>query len=95
MVYYCNPVFVVAMNMQSLQSLSYLLILLALREIGQAHARQKNNISLANFYLALACHMEVFPWVYIVPISILISQQSSGQYTIKRALFGKTRGVFY
>jgi len=95
MVYYCNPVFVVAMNMQSLQSLSYLLILLALREIGQAHARQKNNISLATFYLALACHMEVFPWVYIVPISILISQQSSGRYTIRRALFGKTRGGFY
>jgi hypothetical protein len=90
MMYYCNPVFVIAMNVQSLQSLSYLLILLALREIGQAHTRQKNSISLATFYLALASYMEVFPWVYILPISILISQQSSGRYTVMRALFGKT-----
>eukprot|EP00566_Odontella_aurita_P019484 CAMPEP_0113526716 /NCGR_PEP_ID=MMETSP0015_2-20120614/899_1 /TAXON_ID=2838 /ORGANISM="Odontella" /LENGTH=302 /DNA_ID=CAMNT_0000425079 /DNA_START=209 /DNA_END=1114 /DNA_ORIENTATION=+ /assembly_acc=CAM_ASM_000160 len=80
LLYYCNPVTVLASvgtNDQSFQSIFYLLFLLALREVSRgadAHKTSRGqaiNIPLSTFYLSLASYAEIYHFVYLIPVSLL------------------------
>lgn len=81
--YYANPLTILASvgtNDQSFQSVFYLLLLLALREVvppieraEQQGASQSKVISipLSTFYLSFAAYAEIYPFVYLIPVSLL------------------------
>ena len=86
LLYYCNPIAIVAScgsKAQSLQSLLYLFLLLGVREAVVATNMTKTSsykggkhrakiAFAAASYLALASYVELYSFVYLVPISIWI-----------------------
>eukprot|EP00562_Extubocellulus_spinifer_P007138 CAMPEP_0178517088 /NCGR_PEP_ID=MMETSP0696-20121128/25496_1 /TAXON_ID=265572 /ORGANISM="Extubocellulus spinifer, Strain CCMP396" /LENGTH=518 /DNA_ID=CAMNT_0020147479 /DNA_START=128 /DNA_END=1684 /DNA_ORIENTATION=- len=89
LLYYCNPISIVAScgsKAQSLQSLLYLFLLLAVREavvatnVTKASGKHRAKIAFAaSSFLALASYVELYSFVYLVPISIWIGHAHGGK----------------
>ena len=95
LLYFCNPVCILAssgIHAQSLQSIFYLLPLLALREVlplGKPWQPSGHivNVPISAFYLALASYLELYHIVYLIPIVLLVAKSCGDK---KRAMKGQT-----
>lgn len=84
--YYANPLTILATvgtSEKSYQNVFYLLFLLALKEVlpmAKEATERKNSpgqrvdVSLSAFYLSLACYAEIYPFVYLIPVSLLAGE---------------------
>ena len=73
LLYYCNPVSVLACcgtAVQSLHSLWYLAFLLSLREA----TKSAPNVPLATFFLSVVSYVELYPVVFLIPIALFIGR---------------------
>ena len=86
LLYYCNPVSVLACcgtAVQSLHSLWYLAFLLSLREA----TKSAPNLPLATFFLSVVSYVELYPVVFLIPIALFIGRTRNS--CIGTSVFGQ------